>query len=277
VPELGEVEVSRRLAERIGLGKRIADVVCENDPIVFCGQAPEAIVASLTGRRLVATHRKGKYFWFALDARPWPLFHLGMTGAIKSPGVLPLALKAHPNPNLEWPPNFTKLNLVFEDGQELAFTDARRLGRVRMLHDPGTEAPVSELGPDAHEERPSLSDFEARLVERSRGLKALLLDQSFFSGIGNWMADEILFQAGLDPRRRSDGLLPAEQEHLYQALAMVTDTSVNLSADAARFPKEWLFHVRWGRNATARTSVGEQVEFLRIGGRSTAWVPSRQR
>ena len=108
-------------------------------------------------------------------------------------------------------------------------------------------------------------------------LKGLLLDQGFAAGVGNWIADEVLYQAGLDPRRRAGELSDAERARLRLKLRHVVRTAVRADARKDRFPKSWLFHHRWGKNRDARTSRGELIEFLEIGGRTTAWVPSRQR
>jgi formamidopyrimidine-DNA glycosylase len=91
------------------------------------------------------------------------------------------------------------------------------------------------------------------------------------------MADEILYQARLDPRRPAASLGPGEIGRLRTALAAVTRRAVAVDAAKERFPRTWLFHHRWGRRAGARTARGEAVEFLTVAGRTTAWVPAVQR
>lgn len=75
---------------------------------------------------------------------------------------------------------------------ELAFLDARRLGRIRLCSSPLTEPPISELGFDPVLSMPSLEDFTPLVLKRSCPIKALLLDQSFSAGVGNWVAGEII-------------------------------------------------------------------------------------
>ena len=77
---------------------------------------------------------------------------------------------------------------------EFSFTDKRRFARVRLFNDPETVPPISELGPDALFEPMSVDNFVDSLSRKKIGIKALLLDQSFISGIGNWIADEVLYQ-----------------------------------------------------------------------------------
>jgi formamidopyrimidine-DNA glycosylase len=125
------------------------------------------------------------------------------------------------------------------------------------------------LGFDSVVALPDLPTFRRFFGERRSILKALLLDQTFAAGVGNWIADEVLYQARLDPRRRTAGLEPAEVARLHRALGRV-------DARADRFPKGWLFHRRWGRDPEARTVGGERIVHATVAGRTTAWVPAVQ-
>ena len=79
----------------------------------------------------------------------------------------------------------------------MAFTDARRLGRIRLVDavDPFTQPPLSELGFDPVHGMPTIDEFKSRTLKRRVPIKSLLLDQTFSAGVGNWVADEVLFQA----------------------------------------------------------------------------------
>jgi formamidopyrimidine-DNA glycosylase len=278
VPELPEVETARRLATRVAVGRRITDVWCANDRIVIEGVTPTRLVATLRGRRVRAVHRHGKHLWFELDRRPWLLVHFGMTGGLHVPARPSLKLRstrgwAPPG----WPPRFLKLKLIFDDGGELAMADARRLGRIRLRDDPRAESPVADLGFDALHELPTPAQFLALLRERAAPLKALLLDQTFAAGVGNWIADEVLYQARLSPLRTARALTPAEAARLLGRLRSVIATAVRSGADGDRFPRSWLFHHRWDQDPLARTACGARIRWQTIGGRTTAWAPSRQR
>src|SRR5262245_62413515 len=208
MPELPEVEVGRLIARRVAAGRVIAQVRCADDPIVFDGIAPARVRRALLGRRVSAVHRHGKHIWFALDQRPWPILHFGMPAGFHTPerrGVK-LVSSGDRDPDGAWPPRFTKLHLVFDDGGELVYADARRLGRIRLRHDPRHEPPISLLGFDALLELPSFRAFADLLRERASPIKAVLLDQSFAAGVGNWIADEVLYQAGIAPQRRANTL-----------------------------------------------------------------------
>ena len=278
MPELPEVEHGRRIAEGVARGRRIARVTCARDPIVFEGVSATRWREALTGRRVEAVHRHGKHLLFALDARPWPLFHFGMTGAFRVPGerALPLASTGRQADDA-WPPRFTRIRLAFDDGGELAMTNARRLGRIRLREDPWREPPLSRLGFDPLTGLPRTRDVARRIAGRRVSLKGLLLlDQTFAAGVGNWMADEILYQARLDPRRAASSLAPEEIARLRAKIGSVTRRAVAVDAEKERFPRTWLFHHRWGRRADARTSRGEAVDFFTLSGRTMAWVPAVQ-
>lgn len=265
MPELAEVETVRRALEAGCTGRRIASVWCADDAIVFDEQAPNAVAKALKGRTPTGAGRKGKQFWLTLDNGMSVLMHLGMTGWVET---------AYPAGER---PRFAKLEAVFGDGSRFAFRDARRLGRIRLRKDVLGSPPVSELGFDPYLDDPGAGWFADAVRRRKAPVKAILLDQGFSAGIGNWLADEILFQAKVDPRRRGDALTVAEAKAVYRAMKRIVNKAVEVGADDARFPGSWLFHHRWGRNAEARTASGAKIAHDTVGGRTTAWVPSVQR
>jgi len=279
MPELPEVERGRRVALKVARGRRIVEVRCADDPIVFDRVPAARIRRALVGRRVQDVKRHGKHLWFELDRRPWPCLHFGMTGGFHTaPGGPRVKLESTgKKPDHAWPPRFTKLHLVFEDGGELIMADARRLGRIRLRRDPARQPPISRLGFDAHRALPPFRRFRDLVRGRGAPLKALLLDQGFAAGVGNWIADEVLYQARLDPRRRANTLTDPEIMRMRAALKRVVDTSVRVSNDSDRYPRGWLFHRRWGKNPRAVTMTGERIRHITVGGRTTAWVPARQR
>jgi formamidopyrimidine-DNA glycosylase len=263
MPELPEVESVRRLVERRLRGRRITRVATRPDPIVFDGAGPRRVAAALLGRRVLGAGRVGKHFWIELDRRPWPLFHLGMSGWVDA------YREGAPRPR------FWKLEVSTADGTRVAFTDPRRLGRIRLRADPRREPPVCELGFDPLEGLPPARDLWTLLARRAAPTKAVLLDQSLFAGVGNWIADEVLYQARLDPRRPASSLDLAEVARLRGRILAIVRRAVAVGADSERFPRTWLFHHRWGRRRDARTARGEEIVHLTVGGRTTAFVPSR--
>jgi formamidopyrimidine-DNA glycosylase len=275
MPELPEVEAARVTAQRVAAGRRIVAVWCADDPIVL-ESSPARLRRALLGRRVVRAGRHGKHLWLELDRRPWLLVHFGMSGGLYTPGRgVRLRSSGSRDWRVGWPPRFTKLRLTFDDGGELAIADARRLGRIRLRDDPRHQPPLSLLGFDALTELPPPARFRALLAARAAPLKAVLLDQSFAAGVGNWVADEVLYQARLAPRRLARALSAAEAARLRSALRRVLATAVRAGSDSERYPRGWLFHRRWDRGLTTRR--GEPIRHETIAGRTAAWVPTRQR
>ena len=278
MPELPEVERGRRLTEAVAAGRVIERVRCERDPIVFDGTSPARFRRALEGNRVVASRRRGTQLWFEMARPPHPLFHYGMSGAFHTPDSDAVQLMSGPRVgDPAWPPRYLKIRLWLDDGGELAMTDARRLGRILLRDDPAREPPISRLGFDPLLDLPAPDEFADRLRARGAVVKSLLLDQSFAAGVGNWIADEVLYQARVDPRRRASSLTSAEARRVRTAMKRIVEKAVAVNADNDRYPRSWLFHRRWGKNADARTARGERIVHETIGGRTTAWVPERQR
>jgi len=105
----------------------------------------------------------------------------------------------------------------------------------------------------------------------------VLLDQKFLAGVGNWIADEACYQAKLNPHRLGVDLEQKEAKYLVKKTVSVIQKACSVDAEKDRFPRTWLFHNRWGKVEGARTAKGELIQFDAIGGRTTAWVPVRQR
>jgi len=263
VPELPEVEAARRMAEGVLLRRRIAAAAAREDPVVFEGVSPRRVAGALRGRRVQALRRKGKHLWIELDRRPWPLLHFGMTGWL------------YVYERLSERPKHWRLELTVEDGRRLCFSDPRRFGRVRLQHDPLNEPPLRDLGFDVLEGLPAAPLLGATLARRRAPIKAVLLDQSLFAGVGNWIADEALYQAGLSPRRPASSLSAAEVARLRTKLLAVVRRAVAVEANSDRFPRAWLFHRRW--DIRPPEGAPELIVRETIGGRTSAWVPARQK
>jgi formamidopyrimidine-DNA glycosylase len=265
VPELPEVEAARVLLQALLRRRRIEAVAAVPDPIVYAGVTPRRMAAALRGRRVLRVGRKGKHLWLELDRRPWPVFHFGMTGRFR---VYDTEAQR---------PRFWKLEMRVSSGKRVAFADARRFGRIRLQQHPEIEAPISKLGFDALEGVPDAGALHRLLARRKAPIKAVLLDQAVFAGVGNWVADEILFQARISPHRPAASLTAQEVRALRAKLIAIVAHAVKVGADSDRFPRGWLFHRRWGRDASAVTARDERIRHETIGGRTAAWVPGRQR
>lgn len=281
MPELPEVESVCRLMRRTIEGKRIASIEVVPDEIVFSGNPPEAIEAALRGRTVTRIGRRGKFFWLELDGDGPVVFgHLGMSGWIRETGTDGKRLHSHgkaPLVDANGRPRFLKLMILAENGEGVAFTDSRRFARVWLGESAEKDKQVKRLGPDAYERLPSAKELVARLGKRKAPIKAVLLDQTAFAGVGNWIADEVLYQAKIAPKRLASSLTEKEVAALRKALHDVLDHAVNVDADYEQFPETWLFHHRWGGGHGAERVQGQEIVRETVGGRTTAWVPERQK
>ena len=279
MPELPEVETVRRTIERALVGKKIVEAEFVSDDIVMKGLSPSFLQDVVTGRTVTAAGRKGKYFWLELDEKPWLFAHLGMAGWLREVGAPTIRLREHgeaPMDDAEGRPRFLKMMLTASDGRKIAMTDGRRLSRIWLAETPNHGA-IAKLGPDCFNALPSASEIFARVVKRSAPIKAILLDQAVFAGIGNWIADEVLYVARIRPSRLGSSLTLGEVSKLRDAIKFVIDFAVEAGADKEKFPESWLFHARWGGKKGDDLIGGEPIIREQIGGRTTAWVPSIQK
>ena len=125
---------------------------------------------------------------------------------------------------------------------------------------------------------PTFNDF-CDLIDSYRPasieLKALLLDQTFCAGIGNWIADEILYQSHFHPRKRLNTLNDEQLKILYKNIDYVIRTAVD-AGGSHKFPPEWLFHFRWTHKRETEDFYKLTIQFDTVGGRTSAYVPLRQ-
>ena len=234
----------------------------------------------LRGAKVTGVGRKGKYWWIELDRKPWLFGHLGMAGWIREMGEPTIRIREMGNMPLddeEGRPRFLKLMLTTEEGRRIAMTDGRRLARLWLSDSPETDKRVGALGFDAWKGLPSSSELHVLLKKRKAPLKAILLDQAVFAGVGNWIADEVMLMARLSPHRLGTSLSEKEAGALKKAIEDVIGLAVEKGADKEKFPPDWLFHVRWGGKKGIPQFDGHDIIREQVGGRTTAWVPDLQK
>jgi formamidopyrimidine-DNA glycosylase len=279
MPELPEVESVRRLMERVLEGKKVTEVEVPEDKIVLSGFKPEEIRSALLGRVVKKAGRRGKTWWLELDQKPWLYGHLGMTGWIREIGGKETRLMEHgkaPVNDDEGRPRFLKLLLRNEKGG-IVFTDARRLGRLWLVDDPSRDKRLKQVGPDALYEMPDAKGFHALLSKRNTSIKAVLMDQSTIAGIGNWIADEVLYQARIRPDKPASKLTAKQSALLREKIIEVLELAIREEAEYDNYPDTWLFKHRWGGKRGKSEIGGHKIVRETIAGRTTAWVPAVQK
>ncbi|KAF8446287.1 DNA glycosylase/AP lyase [Boletus edulis BED1] len=289
MPELPEVERAVALISSVAKGKLIHHVDTFEDELVYSGLTHHQFAGEIAHRTIIHVARYGKYFYIQLDGEGrMPVFHFGMTGMLMVRGQPTPCYKSSPRNDPDaWPPRFVKFILFIREDHssftELAFCDARRLGRIRMVCSPSSDPPISDLGFDPILSMPSLEDFRRAVSTRTCPIKALLLDQSFSAGIGNYLADEILYQAQLHPEQRCNTLDACQILALHHQIADICRITVDVNADDTKYPPHWLFHHRWGKgkktNQTMKLPSGEPatVKWITVGGRTSAYVVQVQK
>ncbi len=212
MPELPEVEVVRRGLDAHLVGRTITAVeVLHPRPVRRHLAGPADFVAAVTGRRVVAARRRGKYLWLPLDNGDAILAHLGMSGQL---------LVQRPEAPAE---RHLRVRFALDDpAVELRFVDQRMFGGL-SLSPGGADLPgeVAHIGRDPMD--PDFDDeaFVAQVRRRTSGIKRILLNQTVVSGIGNIYADEALWLAGLHGDRPGDRLRRKDVVALLAAVRTV--------------------------------------------------------
>lgn len=249
MPELPEAERARQQLER-ALHRRIV-AVDDSDAYVCRPHGPGEIADPLIGREFTSAHRRGKFLWLETGDGPELGLHLGMAGHI-----------VIDEPPLEERPWWDRFSVEFADGGRMALRDRRRLGRALIAPD------FAHVGPDAAEI--TRNAFRSRVGKGRAPIKARLLDQGALSGVGNLLADEILWQARISPRRPCNSLSDVELDLLRRQLRRaIRDAIRKGGAHTGDFVQE--------RKSGVCPRCGEALERATIGGRTTYWCPAEQR
>ena len=264
MPELAEVEWYRKQWDA-GRGEAIVDVAVHSGKYVLRGTNADKLRKHLPGEKLLGSTRYGKQIVFRFSGDNWLGIHLGMTG------------RTHAEPPSFKPGKYDHL-VLYQRDRALVFTDPRQLGRVRFHH--GSDEPDWSRGksPEINSrefDRTLLDQFLDR--HRKASIKAVLLMQKGFPGIGNWMADEILWRARVLPSKRCGKLNRDERNAILGAAKFVVRRSLEtLGKDFSDPPKNWLIHQKWKRGGVCpihRTPLHHAT----IGGRTTAWCQRCQK
>jgi formamidopyrimidine-DNA glycosylase len=259
VPELPDVEAARRSFARHAGGRRVASVIVA-DPAIVRNVPAEALDDALRGRTFAAPRRHGKWLLCWTDG-PALLLHFGMTGELVSSADEPTRHR------------WDRVVIELADGSEIRYRDMRRLGGVWLAHgSDDARAVVGRLGPDAL--TVGRAEFLERLARRRGGVKAALLDQTFVAGVGNLLADEILWRSRLHPRRRVETLAGDERARLHRAIRLVASRWVERYDDILRM-RSWLTPVRGVPGATC-PRCRTPLERVAAAGRTTWFCPSCQ-
>jgi formamidopyrimidine-DNA glycosylase len=291
MPELPEVEVTRRRIAPLLVGRRIARVHTSR-PSYFFLTPPARLRRGLEGRRLGELERAGKYLLAGVEGGAKLLLHLGMTGQLFADGVTSVRLLSAsrraslaPEEQRRFEPDrHTHLRFEFADGgPAVLFRDVRKFGKVQLLAPGERSDRLDKLGTDALAITGAALFAAARA--RTAAIKTLLLDQGVVAGTGNIYADEALFLAGVRPRRPAGRVTRTECERIAVGLRRVMLRSIETGgssisdyvapdgADGA-YQDERRVYARAGE---ACGDCGSAIRRAVLGQRSAHWCPGCQR
>jgi formamidopyrimidine-DNA glycosylase len=264
MPELAEVDYFRRQWNP-GLKQRIEAVELRAKKRIFRGIDARAFEKALTGATLERSESRGKQMLFVAKQRAWLGLHLGMTGRL---------LVEKP----DFSPGRHDHLVLRQAKRALVFQDPRLFGRVLFAE--GNEEPNwwAKLPPDLLSPAFTVEELRKFLKRRARApIKAVLLMQERFPGIGNWMADEILWRAAIHPRQLAGEFDAKQTKTLYREIRWVCREALRIIGTTWDDPPDsWLFNHRW-RKGGACPRTGAKLQHATIGGRTTCWSPARQK
>jgi formamidopyrimidine-DNA glycosylase len=235
------------------------------DKRIFRDADVASLARHLSGTKMTGSQARGKQMVFRFAHGSWLAIHLGMTGKLRAE-----------------PPDFAAGKhdhlVLRQKKRALVFSDPRQFGRVLFFHGKGEPGWWSKL-PPALTSRKFTPHVLRAILHRHRKLaiKPALLLQDHFPGVGNWMADEILWHARIHPRIPGGRFNSERVEVLWESIRAVCAGALkHVGKDFSDPPRGWLFHERWSRDGKCPRDE-TMLKRETIGGRTTAWCPKCQR
>lgn len=270
MPELPEVETTKRGLERLILTRRIIDCVVRNPHLRW--KVPDDIGDLLRNATILSLTRRAKYLLLNTSHGSL-LLHLGMSGSIR---VVATDTPVNPHDHVD---------IVLDNGSLLRYRDPRRFGLMLWAGDHPLQHPLlSKLGPE-----PLCDEFNSDYLyrisrKRKTSIKQLLMDSQVVSGIGNIYANEALFMSAIRPAKRAAGLTRVASQTLCQAIKQVLLNAIAAGGSSLRdfthadgnpgYFQQQLFV--YGREGEPCQQCGHAIKSKRIGQRSSFYCPQCQ-
>ena len=273
MPELPEIETTRRAVEPLVAGRTIESVDVRH-PGVIAHPDATTFAERLTGRTVLGINRRGKYLVACLDDGSHVTMHMRMTGCLVA------APTGYPEDR------HTHVVLHMDDGTEMRFSDMRRFGRFWLFGpDEEDDSGIGRQGPEPADPSLDAGYLEERIGGSHRAIKECLLDQTVVAGIGNIYSDEILFETGIDPARPANSLTHEEFGRLAHAITELLGyfTETNLVtpdehlAGKGRDYRNTPFLRVYGHAGKPCPRCGETMVRSVVGGRGSVRCPRCQR
>lgn len=258
MPELPEVHGYKVYIDSTCLHKKITSFDCRDTKLLK--QSKKDFENHLIGATLTGTRRIGKYLFVKTSGEKTLVMHFGMTG--------------RPNyyKDKDDRPKFGHIVLTFDNGFHFAFENKRKFGWFNLIDSIEDYKAEHDLSDDARDLK--LEDFKASLSTRKTHIKKILLDQSVAAGVGNWMADEILYQAKMHPKKKVEDMTDDDISAVFEAMKKVIETAIEHDAHYSDFPKDFLMHFR--KEGATCHHTGVEIQKIKLGGRATYFSPEWQ-
>ena len=273
MPELPEVETVRRRLEPALVGRRFEHVEID-DPRLTRPEDPAEVAAELTGERVEALERRGKYLIVRFESGRVLLIHLRMTGTL---------LHASPGMPADVPHRRAVVNL--DDGSDVVYRDVRRFGTWLLVEPDALDPYLAErLGGEPLGRTFTTRSLAASLANRKAPVKAALLDQRTLAGLGNIYVDEALWRARIHPLRPARELDADEVRALREGIKRALEAGIRRQGatlrdyrqpDGSAGSMQNEFKV-YGRLGEPCDRCGTPIEKTRVAGRGTWYCPACQ-
>jgi formamidopyrimidine-DNA glycosylase len=271
MPELPEVETTRRGISPALIGNRVSDVVVRDRRLRW--PIESHFESSIKHRTIRSVERRAKYILIGFDTGTL-LVHLGMSGSLRIVDAR-LAPIAHDH----W-------DLHLDSGKALRFHDPRRFGSAHWVDgDPLQHKLLKKLAPE-----PLSPEFHGDYLHRiSRrravAIKQFVMNSQVVVGVGNIYASEALFRAGIPPRRAAGRMTRVQARALVEAIKAVLSEAIEIGGTTLRdyvnadgipgyFRQKLFVYEREGLPCRV---CGAAVRHMTQGQRSTYWCRTCQR
>ena len=269
MPELPEVETTRRGIEPHVVGQRIERIILRHDHLRW---PISSEVRDLESHRIIDLSRRGKYLLMHLDCGHL-IWHLGMSGSLR---VLPVGAPAEKHEHVE---------MQFGNAQALKFRDPRRFGALLYTPaDPLQHRLIRTLGPEPLGDGFTADYLYARCRKRQASIKTVLMNSQVVVGVGNIYASEALYLAGIRPSRAAGRISKVRIGKLVDAVKLTLQKAIRAGGttlqdftQADGNPGYFRHELQVYGNRGSCPRCGEPIRQIVLGQRASYYCPSCQR
>lgn len=251
----------RRYFTEATKGQKIVDIELHDHLGKVFKNSEQEYREAMIGNSFGQTERIGKYLFAELTSGSYLHLHFGMTGNL-------VVFRG------EELPKYTRFVWRFESGDKLAFTDLRKFGVIELVESPKAYQNAHNLGEDLLSIPPK--SFAQALANKKVAIKTALLEQKHFAGIGNWIADEVLFNCGVHPKKPCQKISLEKLEEIAQDAKSVVKAAIEADTHYGDFPEHFFANYR-KEGILHPAHPKSPVERMVVGGRGTFIVPEKQR